>query len=203
MADVASVLRWGMRKILIGATLSALLPLAAMADVAIGDKLSPFTLTDAVSGKPLDLKASLGKKATVLMFISTQCPVSNAYDERMAALAERYGAKGVAFIGVNANRAETPAEIAAHAREHKFPFPVLKDVGNVQADAFGAKVTPEIFVYDSDARLRYHGRIDDDRSGANVHSHDLQGTLDALLAGKDVPVKETKAFGCSIKRGAP
>src|SRR5258708_3136950 len=126
-----------MRRSLSGLTLALTLALPAAADVAIGDKLKPFALTDATSGKPLDLKTAQGKKATVLMFISTHCPVSNAYNERMAALAADYGGKGVAFIGINANREETPEDIAAHAREHGFKFPVLKDTGNVEADVFG------------------------------------------------------------------
>jgi thiol-disulfide isomerase/thioredoxin len=187
---------------LFGLAVVLTLALPAAGDVAIGDKLQPFALTDAVSGKPLDLKTAQGKKATVLMFISTQCPVSNAYNERMAALAADYASKGVAFIGMNANREETPEDIAAHARAHGFKFPILKDTGNVQADVFGAKVTPETYVYDSEGRLRYHGRIDDDRSGRSVQSRDLRAALDALLAGKDVPVTETKAFGCTIKRAA-
>lgn len=191
-----------MQRFVFGLGLVLALALPTSADVAIGDKLKAFALTDAVSGKPLDLKTAQGKKATVLMFISTHCPVSNAYNERMAALATEYGGKGVAFIGINANREETAEDIAAHAREHGFKFPVLKDTGNVQADAFGAKVTPETYVYDTEGRLRYHGRIDDDKSGGNVQSRDLRSALDAVLAGKDVPVAETKAFGCTIKRAA-
>jgi hypothetical protein len=136
------------------------------------------------------------------MFIATQCPVSNAYNERMAALSREYGAKGVAFVGINSNRQESVEEIAGHAAQHGFAFPVLKDVGNVQADHFGAQVTPEIYVYDPGWVLRYHGRIDDDRSGANVKSQDLRQALDAVLGGQPVPVAETKAFGCTIKRVA-
>jgi hypothetical protein len=106
----------------------------------------------------------------------------------------------VAFVGINANKQESAAEVADHAKSHGFPFPVLKDEGNVQADAFGAQVTPEVYVYDPAWTLRYHGRIDEDMKGDHVASPDLRNALDALLAGKDVPAKETKAFGCSIKR---
>lgn len=179
------------------AGLAAALPAAGA--VAIGEKLQPFKLND-VNGKTVDLAGLQGKKAVVLMFIATQCPVSNAYNERMAALSREYGAKGVAFVGINSNRQESVEEIAGHAAQHGFSFPVLKDVGNVQADHFGAQVTPEIYVYDPGWVLRYHGRIDDDRSGTNVKSQDLRHALDAVLAGKAVPVAETKAFGCTIKR---
>ena len=173
----------------------------AVGAVAIGEKLQPFKLNDA-TGKTVDLGRLQGRQAVVLMFIATQCPVSNAYNERMAALAREYGAKGVAFVGINSNRQESVEEIAGHAAQHGFAFPILKDVGNVQADHFGAQVTPEIYVYDPGWVLRYHGRVDDDRSGANVKSQDLRNALDAVLAGRAVPVAETKAFGCTIKRVA-
>ena len=167
--------------------------------VAIGDTLAPFSLKD-YQGKEVDLKAFQGSKAVVLMFIATQCPVSNAYNERMAALAKDYQAKGVAIVGINSNRQETSAEIAAHASQHGLTFPILKDVDNVEADQFGAQVTPETYVYDAGWKLRYHGRIDDNQRGDHIQSQDLRNALDAVLAGKDVPVKETKAFGCTIKR---
>jgi hypothetical protein len=108
----------------------------------------------------------------------------------------------VAFVGVNSNRAELADEVASHSEQHGFTFPVVKDPDNVKADFFGARVTPEVFVYDADWKLRYHGRIDDDQKGDKITSKDTRAALDAVLAGKDVPVAETKAFGCSIKRVA-
>jgi len=178
----------------------ALTASTAAAGVAIGDKLEPFALKDVTSGKDVDLKTAAGKKATVLMFIATTCPISNAYNERMAALANDYSGKGVAFVGINSNRQEAAEAVAAHAKEHGFSFPVVKDPNNVKADEFGASVTPEVFVYDTDWKLRYHGRIDDKKEVSEVSSKDLSAALDAVLAGKEVAVAETKAFGCSIKR---
>jgi len=172
---------------------------AAQAAPAIGDKLVPFTLKN-YKGEDVDLKAFQGKKALVLMFIATQCPVSNAYNDRMVDIAKAYSDKGVAFVGINANRQESVAEVAEHAQKHGFPFNVLKDVGNVQADHFGAQVTPETFVYDNTWSLRYHGRIDDNQKGDNIQATDLKNALDAVVGGTEVPVKETKAFGCTIKR---
>ena len=183
-------------RLTLGALLAATTALAA---VGIGEKLAPFSLKDA-AGRQVDLGSFRDRKAVVLMFIATRCPVSNAYNDRMAALAREYGGRGVAFVGINSNRTEPPAEIAEHSAQHDFPFPVLKDDGNVQADRFGAQVTPETYVYDSAWTLRYHGRIDDDRSGTAIQSQDLRAALEAVLAGREVPVKETKAFGCTIKR---
>jgi peroxiredoxin len=173
--------------------------LGVAAPVAIGDKLSPFSLKS-YDGKTVDLASYSGKKAVALLFVATRCPVSNAYNERMEAIAKEYSAKGVAFVAINANKEESPAEIAEHAKVHGFSFPILKDAGNVEADAFGAQVTPEAYVYDASWVLRYHGRIDDNMNVEHAKSPDLRNALDAVLAGKDAPVKETKAFGCSIKR---
>jgi peroxiredoxin len=166
----------------------------------IGEKVSSFTLKN-YDGKDLSLDTVLKhNKYTVLMFISTECPVSNAYNERMVKLYEQYGAKKVAFLGINSNKAEQPEDITAHAKEKGFKFPVLKDVKNKIADAYGAMVTPEVYVVSPDGRLLYHGRIDDSRNPEKVTTNDLANTLDQLLAGKGIAVSETKAFGCTIKR---
>ena len=97
----------------------------------------------------------------MVVFIATECPVSNAYNERMKALYADYTPKGVKFVFLNANRTETAADVARHAREHGFPFPVYKDDGDFVADRFGATVTPESFVMDQAGTIRYHGSIDD------------------------------------------
>jgi peroxiredoxin len=180
-------------------TIAALGAAASAAPIAVGDKLTPFTLKDA-TGKDVSLASLAGKKGVVLAFIATQCPVSNAYNQRMAAFAKEYEARGVAFVGINSNKQESPAEIAEHAKTHGFMFPILKDDGNKKADDLGAQVTPETYLFDASWTLRYHGRIDDDKSGKAIASQDLRNAVDALLTGKDVPVKEAKAFGCTIKR---
>lgn len=188
------------RSVLSTVVLSAALATPALAEgLAVGDKLTPFKLPQAV-GPELDLASLSGKKAVVILFIATQCPISNAYNERMAALAREYSSKGVTFVGINSNKQESAAEVVDHAKKNGFDFVLLKDPGNVQADRFGARVTPEAYVFDGGWTLRYHGRLDEDRSGKNVTSPDLRNALDALLAGREIAVKETKAFGCTIKR---
>jgi thiol-disulfide isomerase/thioredoxin len=158
-----------------------------------------FTLED-YSGTKHSLKEYTSSKAIVLMFIATQCPVSNAYNERMVLLVKEYGPKGIAFIGINSNKQENVEEIKEHAKEHGFSFPILKDNDNVVADKVSASVTPEIFVLNKKLEVLYHGRIDDSRRAPDVKSQDLRIALDAVLAGKPVAITETKAFGCSIKR---
>ena len=166
---------------------------------AIGTTIEDFTLPD-VDNKEHSLKSLAGKNGTVLIFIAVQCPVSNAYNERMEKLAQDYKTKGVAVIGINANLAEDAAAVKAHATEHHLTFPILKDPGNKIADKLGATVTPEAYFLDANNKLLYHGRIDNSRNAAQVESNDLRNALDAALASKPVEKTEAKAFGCSIKR---
>lgn len=168
----------------------------------IGAAAPDFKLPSAADGKEIALKDLAGKsKAVVVMFIATKCPVSNAYNERMAALGKEYGPKGIAFVGVNSNKAEAAPEVADHAKKHDFSFPVVKDAGNKVADQYDAQKTPEVYVVDPKGNLIYHGRIDESMDDPkSVKSPDLRNALEAILAGKPVPVAETKAFGCTIKR---
>ena len=166
---------------------------------AIGATIGDFTLPDA-SGQEQSLKSLAGKKGTVLLFVSVQCPVSNAYNERMEKLAQDYKAKGIAVIGINSNVKEDAAAIKSHAEANKFSFPVLKDPGNKIADRLGATVTPEAYFLDASNKLVYHGRIDNSRNGDQIESPDLRNALEASLAGKPIEKTEAKAFGCTIKR---
>src|SRR6476469_7460640 len=156
---------------------------------AIGSTIDEFTLPD-VDGAEHSLKSLAGKNGTVLLFIAVQCPVSNAYNERMAKLADDYKAKGIAVIGINSNAAEDAAAVKAHAVEHKLSFPILKDPGNKIADKLGASVTPEAFFLDPNNKLLYHGRIDNSRNAAQVETSDLRNALDAALSDKPVEKSE-------------
>ncbi|HUK53344.1 MAG TPA: redoxin domain-containing protein [Candidatus Binatia bacterium] len=165
----------------------------------IGSKMPGLKLAT-LGGDPTDLANLAGKKGTLVIFVSVQCPVSNAYNERMEALAQEWRARGFAVVGINANRTESPEAVATHAREHGLTFTILKDNGNRLADALGASFTPETYLFDAGGTLRYHGRIDDSKDPAGISKRDLTEALDALAADKAVPVTETKAFGCTIKR---
>lgn len=167
---------------------------------AIGSTIEDFTLPD-VSGADRSLKSLAGKNGTVLLFIAVQCPVSNAYNERMEKLAQDYNEKGIAVIGINSNVAEDAGAVKSHAAENKLSFPILKDPGNKIADKLGASVTPEAYFLDGKNKLLYHGRIDNSRNAAQVESNDLRNALDAALGGKAIEKTEARAFGCSIKRG--
>jgi peroxiredoxin len=168
---------------------------------AIGTPAPAFELKT-VDGKPFSLAdAEKTNSYVVVMFIATQCPYSNAYNDRMRDMAAAYAKKGIQFVGINSNNTESVEETAAHAKQHGFGFPVLKDPGNKVADLYDARRTPEVYVIGRDGKLLYHGRIDDNSNDASkVTSPDLKNALDALLAGQPVAKAETKAFGCTIKR---
>jgi peroxiredoxin len=168
--------------------------------LAVGDDAPVFTLKN-YDGKQVTLQNVITKNTlTVVMFISTECPISNAYNERMVKLFDDYSKRGVGFVAVNANKAEDIKMIGTHAVDHGFKFPVVKDERNKIADLYGAQVTPETYVINAKGKLLYHGRIDDSRNATKVTSSDLATALTALLDGKTVASATTKAFGCSIKR---
>jgi peroxiredoxin len=166
---------------------------------AIGATIEDFTLPD-VTGTERSLKSLAGKKGTVLLFVAVQCPVSNAYNERMEKLAQDYKAKGIAVIGINSNVKEDADAVRGHAAENKLSFPILKDPSNKIADKLGATVTPEAYFLDANNKLVYHGRIDNSRNADQIETSDLRNALDAVLAGKAIEKPEAKAFGCTIKR---
>lgn len=181
--------------------LSLLLVFTTMAIAADSDmkKAPAFTLPGS-DGEQHSLSDFKDAEAIVVMFIATRCPISNNFNERMVELADQYQDKGVVFLGINSNKQEDMAEVKKHANEHGFPFVVLKDKDNVIADKYKAKVTPEVYVLNSDMSVLYHGRIDDSADADERKHTDLSDALDEILAGEDVSTAQTKAFGCTIKR---
>ena len=132
----------------------------------IGRKIADFKLPDA-AGVSVKLGKYKDAKALVVVFVGTECPISNAYMPRLAELSKQYLSQGVQFLAINSNRQDTPAKVAEHAKENGLPFPVLKDAGNRIADLFGAQRTPTTFVLDGQRIIRYDGRIDDQYAPAS------------------------------------
>jgi peroxiredoxin len=127
--------------------------------------------------------------ATVFLFISSQCPISNVYSPRMNALEAVYGKQGVLVIGVYSDRQESTQAIALSAKQHNLSFPIVKDAGNSIADALHAAATPTAIAVDSRGRIVYSGRIDDNPVATHVTSHDLANALDDILHGRVVAKK--------------
>ena len=188
-----------LRSILVLAAFCALACNAVAEAPAVGAAAPDFRLTT-IDGKAFSLSSEArGHKAVVLMFISTQCPYSNAYNGQMKDLANAYASRGVLFVGINSNKTEDSAAVGAHARTNGHTFPIMKDPDNKVADLYDARRTPEVYVIDPEGKLRYHGRITEDHENP-ASSPDLKNALDSFLTGKPIARTETKAFGCTIKR---
>jgi peroxiredoxin len=171
----------------------------------LGKTIANVTFKTA-EGKEIALHDLKNKKAIVVVFLSFECPVSTNYSPLLANLCKKYQPKGIAFLGLTANRDEDPLQVDGQAREYKIPFPVYPDAVHVAAKAFQAEITPEAFVLDDKFVLRYRGRIDNTyaarlKKNQQTTSHDLQRALDEMLAGKPVSQPVTQAIGCAIQRG--
>ncbi|MEW6507606.1 MAG: thioredoxin family protein [Bacteroidota bacterium] len=178
---------------------AALLSLSSLLFAGDVTKVENFKLKD-YNGKELQLSDFKTSKAIVIIFVATQCPISNDYNSRMAEVYNDYKDKGIAFIGINSNKQESVEEIKQHSKDNNLQFPILKDEKNVIADKFAASVTPEVYVLNGSFEVLYHGRIDDSRKQSDIKTKDLRKALDEILGGQSVSNKKTKAFGCTIKR---
>jgi peroxiredoxin/mono/diheme cytochrome c family protein len=168
---------------------------------------TPVRLPDielpAADGRAVSLKSLRGEQATVLVFVSTECPISRGYVSTLNEIAKETASRGVSVVAVNPNDGQSLREIAEHVREFQIGYPVLKDAGATLAAKLNATHCPEAFLFDGRGELRYRGRIDDRyirRGGAakEVRSHDLKRALDEVLAGRDVTVAKTEPVGCPI-----
>jgi peroxiredoxin len=170
---------------------------------AIGARVADVAMPD-VSGRQRSLAEFRNKKALVVVFVGTECPIANLYFPTLADMQKRYAERGVQFLAINSNDQDSFEEVVEHARERKLPFPVLKDAGQRAADAFGARRTPEVFVLDATRTIRYRGRIDDQygytyRRAAPTRT-ELKDALEELLVGKPIAVPESECLGCLIGR---
>jgi peroxiredoxin len=175
----------------------------ALQPAPIGQQVENFELRD-FRGRSFALADFRDRRAVVVAFLGVECPLATLYAPRLVQLAERFGARHVAFIGVDSNAQDSISEMAQYAKIHGIDFPLLKDVGNVLADKLGAARTPEVFLLDADRRVRYRGRIDDQylvgRQRAKPTREDLVEALEEVLADKVVSQSVTDAPGCRVGR---
>ncbi len=167
----------------------------------------PNTLHDlgalrGANGKAIDATPTEGG-ATVLIFVSMECPIANAYTPTLNQLHDDFPSPGVQWVGVCVDPDQSDAEILDHAREYKLKLNVAVDRQGSLARKLGATVTPEAFVIDAQGKVRYHGRIDDQFAArgvrnANPDGHDLKDALAAVLAGDEVKTPYVKPVGCPI-----
>jgi peroxiredoxin len=175
-----------------------------MANLKIGDAALAFELPG-VDGKTYSLaELSEEKEATAVIFMCNHCPYVLAWLDRLIAVGQDYAVEGVAFAGINANdpakyEADSFENMVKLAEDRGLTFPYLHDETQEVATAYGAQRTPEIFLFDADLRLRYHGAPDDNYEEALASVPYLRNALEAVLAGAEPPVTNTPPVGCTIK----
>lgn len=198
------------------------LPISAVAVAAppeiktleIGAKAPDFGLPG-VDGKVHRLAEYDKAKVLVIVFTCNHCPTAQAYEDRLMKLAADYKEQGVALVAISPNDpkavrldelgytdlSDSLQEMKIRARDKKFNFPYLYD-GDKQevSKAYGPVTTPHVFVFDSERKLRFVGRVDDNERDPNaVKSQDARNAIEAVLSGRSVPVEKTRTMGCSIK----
>jgi thiol-disulfide isomerase/thioredoxin len=175
--------------------------------LALGAPLPTVRLPDAVSGSAVDLAVlSAGKHGVLVLFICNHCPYVVHVRQELVRVAHEAIDRRVAVVAVNSNDAvsypqDGPAAMARLARDEKWRFPFLFDETQDVARAFDAQCTPDLFLFDANQKLAYHGQLDDSRpsNGKPVTGRDLSAAIDAVVAGKPVPGRQTASIGCGIK----
>jgi peroxiredoxin len=175
-----------------------------LANLAIGDQAIPFNLLG-VDGRKHSLSEYDGYEILVVVFSCNHCPYVRAWEGRMVDIQRDYEGSGVRLVAINSNDAtkypeDGFEEMKERAASKGFNFDYLRDESQEIAQAYGAERTPEVFVFDRDRKLRYHGAIDDNYDDPDsVERHYLRNALDALLAGGQPPIEQTQPVGCTVK----
>jgi peroxiredoxin len=170
----------------------------------IGKKAPSFTLP-ATDGKKYSLKSFENSKLLVIFFTCNHCPYVKGSDEVTRKTADKFAPKGVRFVGINSNSAETHEEdsfenMVERMNEYKFPWVYLRDETQNVALAYGALRTPHFFVFDEKRKLVYTGRaLDNPRDTTLATVNDLDRALTEITEGKGVSIPVTNPIGCNVK----
>ncbi len=179
----------------------------------IGSPAPKFSLPG-VDGKTHSLDEYAASPVLAIVFTCNHCPIAQMYETRIQALADEYRDKGVAVVAIEPNdpnairvdeldssdTSDSLEEMKIRVAYKHLTYPYLYD-GETQATAraYGPQATPHVFVFDRERKLRYQGRMDNSYRLELVKTRDARNAIDALLAGKPVPVENTGVFGCSTK----
>ena len=172
--------------------------------IDVGTRAPAFKLPG-IDGKEHGLADYANSKVVVLAFTCNHCPAAIGAQDRIIALQREYGPKGVQVVAINSNEDEGhPTDSFDHmverAKEKGFNYPYLRDRSQDVAKAYGAQRTPHFFVLDSDRKVVYSGRMDDNPyEEGKQKTSELRDALDQFLAGKQVTVKPTDPIGCNTK----
>lgn len=170
----------------------------------INSKLPDFNL-QSTDGKHYSQDSFQKSKVLVIMFTCNHCPYVQAYENRLIKLQDSFKDKEVSFVAINANDEinyplDSFENMVKRAKEKNYNFPYLRDKTQEIARIFGASFTPEIFVFNKERTLQYHGRIDDNwQEPDKVTKQNLKEAIESILTGKPIDRTETQAIGCSVK----
>src|SRR5256885_12931368 len=181
--------------------------------LALGASAPDFCLPG-IDGQSHCLKDYAASKVLVIAFICNHCPTAQLYESRLKQLAADYAERGVAVVAIQPNNpnavrldemgytdiGDSFEEMKLRAAYRHFNFPYLYD-GETQkvSQAYGPSATPHLFIFDAERKLRYQGRVDNNPRESLVTSRDARAAIDALLAGRQVPLAKTPSVGCSTK----
>lgn len=170
----------------------------------VGDKAKDFELKS-VSGEMVSLSDYEDAKGYIVVFTCNTCPVSQAYEDRIIALHEKYASKGYPVVAINPNDSKVkPGDSYEHmverAKEKGFPFDYVLDETQEITRFYGATATPHVFLLDKDLTVKYIGAIDNNRKDASAATEKyVESAVESLMEGKEIDPSSTKAIGCSIK----
>lgn len=168
----------------------------------VGDAMPTWKSLPGVDGKNHSIDDLKTAKAIAVIVTCNECPVANSYSERLNRIHADFAKRGLALVGINPNKGKTEDLKAMRrlAKKSDFQFLYLRDKRQTVAKAFGARLTPEVFLFDAKRELAYHGAIDDDRSlKGNAKNHYLRDAIEAVLSGKKPAKTTSRPVGCSIR----
>ncbi|MBW3598409.1 MAG: thioredoxin family protein [Planctomycetes bacterium] len=167
------------------------------AGVDVGEKAPEFKELPTTEGKKISLSDFAESKATVVAFTCNNCPVAVAYQDDFVNFTKEYKDKGVSFVAINVNTGEDLQKMKTRAEEAGFNFPYAYDASQETAKAYGARVTPHLYVLDNNREVVYIGAFDNAQNNASEHY--VKTVVDSLLAGEKPQVEGKSAFGCGIQ----
>lgn len=172
----------------------------------LGTLAPEFSLTDTVLGQKVSFKDLKGEHGTVVMFLCNHCPYVIHVNQELIKIANDYNEKGIGFVAISSNDAvkypdDGPDRMKLIAKVLMYPFPYLYDESQDIAKAYDAACTPDLYIFDSEDKLYYRGRLDDSRPGNDkpLTGKDMRLALDLLLRGEAPLVKQYPNAGCNIK----
>lgn len=185
----------------------AMLTLTSISDpLAIGSSIpNADTKMKDISGKQVSFKDAMKKNGLLVMFSCNTCPVVHKYETRTVEICKKALENNIGVILLNPNEAyrekgDSYSDMQDYAKKLGYSWNYVIDNNSVMADAFGATRTPEIFLFNNQGKLAYHGAIDDNANSADAAISYMKPAIENLAAGKKIEPEKTKSVGCTIKR---